>query len=667
MMSETLFDLIPGVAPPASPRWGRAQAAAPGAGGRAGAGPFAFGARVVDGRGVGTPRAGAPQRGDPTMARLVLTNASPAFAGVLAGWEAAGLRRGLRRTDGPLRVATAPKRAVAHVNAVAPAPDRWIVGTGTCVTFSGKLGEAALREVLEALDPRDPLAVRGRVFGHYAIAARLGDRVVAFCDAIASYELYHWTSPCGDAFVVSNFLSDFLAFEGVPRVADDLGALKAAYHGERGIARTSLLPGVLSVGGNEMLEIALRPGAAALSVRSAPPPRPSARPEGFEEGVRSYVRRSDRVFEALSALPSVAINATGGLDSRLLLASAHRHGLRPTLLYGAGNSAMTNTRPEDLAIARALAEAYGWPLRVMDWRQDRPHGAEGRRRLHLRHGFKQPYGATEGLMRALEGGIEPYPELQMGGYNPAFTNRKPWSWGTGRIAMGDFLRRYAADYAEVLASPEARDAYFRGLEADMRALAAELGIAVEADGLRREDFVRLLIQARASKEAFNLNAFNQFGFYLAPYFTAELYADLLAVPGDWREGDRFQLHAIRANCERALELPIFSGVKRFRLDAAAMTMSPVAPGLAARLGRRLGAAAAEVAGALPGGLARPLGRLAGPGGPGADATAAFREGLRAALEREHPSAHIDPRLFARKDLRAVHRYLVARELAGPQA
>ena len=582
------------------------------------------------------------------MARLVITNAPRTLSAVLEGWREAGLSEGFRRVDGALGAATARKRAIEHANAFAPGPDRWILGTGTYVTYSGRAGKDALREILDAFEPGDPLAVRARLFGHYALAVRTGERIAVFCDAAASYELYRWTDPRGGgAFTVSNFLSDFLHQEGVPSAVGDLRALKAAYHGERGIGRVSVLAGVSSVRGDEVVEIALGPERATAEVRRVATPRRPVAAGGFEDALEGYLRESGRIFEALSAFPSVGIACTGGLDSRLLVAGARRHGLRPRLLYGAGDSMMTNTRAEDLAVARAIAKAYGWPLDVMDWRQDRPHDAAERRRLHRRYGFKQPYGATAGVLRALEGGLEPYPVLQMGGYNPAFTNRKPWGWDGETIAMSDFLRRYTADYADVLASGEAREAYLSDLEADVRGLASEEGVAIDGDRIGRDGFVGLLIRGRASKEAHNLNGFNQFCYYLAPYFTSALYAALLAVPAEWRAGDRFQIRAIGASCERALEFPIFSGLKPFRLDPETSTMSPAEPGAARRIRRRIGEATA---------------RLRSAGGPGSDATPAFREGLRRSMEREHPSARIDARLFARKDLRAVYRYLTAREL-----
>ena len=601
---------------------------------------------------------------------IFITNAPRAFETVLGRWDAADLPEGMRIADPRVAVATAMKRSIDHVNALALGNDRWIVGTGTYVTYSGKIGGDALEEIWRAADLEAPLEVRDLLFGHYAIAMRSGNRIVVFYDAIASYELYFWTDPAdGGTFLASNFLSDVLSHPAIRPKVSDFDAIKAAYHGERGIGRHALFDGVLSVEGTSTSRSRSATGTPAPPCATWRVRRAGRRLPRSMPCLATNVAESDRIFAALTAFSTIAINCTGGLDSRLLIAAAHRHDLAPVLLYGAGNSRMTNTRAEDLEAARMVSEAYGWPLHVMDWRQDRPYTEEKRRELHAKYGFKQPYGSTEDLLRCFEGGIAPYPDLQMGGYNPAFTNLKPWSWEGEGIALRGFLARFAADYIDVFASETSRNAYLDRLSADFADLAADLGVVIEDGRLPREDFVRLLIHGRAPKEAFNLNAFNQFAYYLDPYFTTMLFSCLVAVPPDWRRGDRFQLHAIAANCDHALDFPIFSGLKRYRLDREAMTMHTVDPssghgivqpcpsgrGIARRV-------ALKVLGVLQ--------RRGVPGPPRrsgeapTDATPQFRHAARAALDDAGPSGNIDNAAFAQKDLRAVYRYLTAREIAG---
>lgn len=63
----------------------------------------------------------------------------------------------------------------------------------------------------------------------------------------------------------------------------------------------------------------------------------------------------------------IALNMTGGLDSRLILSIYMSIGIKPTLLYGKGNSFITNTMNEDLKIVKKIAQKYNLELKIMDW------------------------------------------------------------------------------------------------------------------------------------------------------------------------------------------------------------------------------------------------------------------------------------------------------------
>jgi hypothetical protein len=285
----------------------------------------------------------------------------------------------------------------------------------------------------------------------------------------------------------------------------------------------------------------------------------------------------------------------------------------------------------------------------MDWRQPVPHDAAARRALQLRHGFKQPYGGTTGVLAAMDGGLRPYPMLQLGGYNPAFTNLKPWAEDRPVDTLDDLAALAAKDALRIArmpgTAPRLAEEVIRRTADDLRVLADEGGIAVGPDGaVPRDAAVRLLMRAREAKEAFNLNAFNQFGYYLAPFYTARLYRMLLDVPAGWRAGDRFQLRAIAEAAPQALDLPIYSGVRAFDLDRATMTMKPKRQGLLARLGARARASVTP------------------------DRTPAFRAAIHAAL-REGPAGGLDAAAIAAADLRVAYRFVTAREIvaafAGP--
>jgi asparagine synthetase B (glutamine-hydrolysing) len=223
---------------------------------------------------------------------------------------------------------------------------------GTYLTEAGETGAAALARVATALTAPDPRAAREALIGHYALVARNGDRVVAMADPIATHDLFLRRS--GGGMALATFLSDMLIGGAVGEI-DEVAALRAAYLGEAGLAGRTILPGVRSLRGHEWLEGDLgRRDADRWTVRGAPP-GPTAPWPDMDAALQGYAHETGRVFGALAGIGPVAINVTGGLDSRLAAAAARAAGIEPRLLYGRGDSRMTNTRAEDLAVVRRAA------------------------------------------------------------------------------------------------------------------------------------------------------------------------------------------------------------------------------------------------------------------------------------------------------------------------
>ena len=101
--------------------------------------------------------------------------------------------------------------------------------------------------------------------------------------------------------------------------------------------------------------------------------------------------------------------------------------------------------------------------------------------------------------------------MQLGGYNPAFTNLKPWEGEASSARIEALAMRAAEDAVRVASTPGtdpamAHDVVLRTAR-DLRLLAAEGGIeAVAGDRVDCEGAVRRLIRAREARESFNLQA-----------------------------------------------------------------------------------------------------------------------------------------------------------------
>lgn len=65
--------------------------------------------------------------------------------------------------------------------------------------------------------------------------------------------------------------------------------------------------------------------------------------------------------------PKININMTGGIDSRIILALFFSINKKPNIVYGFGNSGITNTKKEDLEINKIYAKKFNLNLKILNW------------------------------------------------------------------------------------------------------------------------------------------------------------------------------------------------------------------------------------------------------------------------------------------------------------
>ncbi|MCQ8185495.1 hypothetical protein [Parvularcula maris] len=579
------------------------------------------------------------------MARFYVTNSAPVRRRLEEGWKEAGLRSA--PMEGDLYAASAKKRSIEHVNAASEGPDRWLIATGSYGSFEDGWGGEALPQLLRRFDPSAPLKSRSDLFGHYGVAVRQGGSAFVFCDPIASYEIYVAASVSGD-FLVATSLSDCMKAPWAGSTIGERQALVAAFHGERGLGWRSTAEGVLSLRGHQYAALTRSERGWRLDLRRAERTEPRRARGRFGDAVEAYAQTTRSMLQVAKRAGRPAVNATGGLDSRLVLAAAKEAGMAGHLLYGKGNSALTNTRRQDRVAAQDLARYLGSELTVMDWSGHHVPHERRRRLLRQRYGFKLPYGGTERIIEAFEGGIDPYPDLQLAGYGPGFTNARIWSWQEP-VGVREFAKRYASAYLDVFRSAPAREAYLDHVEEAVGEIAEAAGVPVKGGMITPEAAVALWASTKTSKESFNVQAFNEFCYYLAPHFTSQLQDQLLAVPPEWREGDRFQLTLIAAHDSGILDVPIYSGTRHYVLDRANMTVGLLEGRRdPASLLRRIRTKALETWEARQ------------------DRSETIRAELLEAL-RPLCGDDIDPEKLATKDARAVFRFMTAREMASEES
>lgn len=313
----------------------------------------------------------------------------------------------------------------------------------------------------------------------------------------------------------------------------------------------------------------------------------------IEQAIEQYCGEVQDVFRQLKSVGQLGLFGTGGLDSRTILAALVDKQTPLQLMYGVGDSKLTDYDTRDLGIAQLVAKRYGIPFLELDWSGTQPHSDKKLHDLFDTYGFRyEIYGAPESFLGTFGGDIKPYPDLFLGGYTPAFTNGKPWEKAKAHYTFDDLAadamhyQSGTIDDSECIADKTSYKVAFRE---ELKVALERSGFDILAAGMSLETFVRAKLFLYIRAESRFLNFANDFGNYVAPFMIKRLYDPLLSVPFKYRAHDEFQLRLIHALSPGLIDIPLYSGWGTAHVDKSTfhLVRDPIIekPSLVRRVGK----------------------------------------------------------------------------------
>jgi hypothetical protein len=454
---------------------------------------------------------------------------------------------------------------VATPNMIKCGENDWICSAGTII-YNGWLGEEALRDCYADFVTAGISAVQSKAIGHYALAIRRNNEVTIFTDPQGALNLYYIGT--GSFWFVSNSLyvcASALSQRKIDTTKLLVATLQSSLPGE-----DTFYSDIKRLFGTQLIRIDL--GGGTFRVERIPKSA-SALSWGLpsiQGAIDQYKQEVRAVFRELAAVGPIGLFATGGMDSRTILAGLLDRQAAVQLMYGIGNSRLTDYDISDLDVAKAVAKLYNLPFQQLDWSGNQPHSEETLQELFRTYGFKyEIYGAPESFLRTFNGGISPYPKLFLGGYSPAFTNAKPWELNQKSFAFDDLI----ADGMQFQGGTVENSRWIVGKAAYRSVFATEVKTGLRRaeidypdNGASLETFVKAKLFLYIRSESRFLNFVNEFGHYIAPFLMKKLYDPLLSVPFEYRAKDEFQLRLIHALAPGLVEVPLYSGWGPARID-----------------------------------------------------------------------------------------------------
>jgi hypothetical protein len=499
------------------------------------------------------------------MSRWHLTSSKNADHEARLVCQQANLRPSRQISDSNCHGQAYLKRVVPTPNLIKCGETDWICSAGTII-YDGRLGEEALRDCYTDFVTVGISAVQSKAIGHYAVAIRHNHEVMIFTDPQGALDLFYIDT--GDLWFVSNSIdvcASVLPYRKIDTTKLLVTALQSSLLGE-----DTFYSGIKRLFGTQLIRVDLNNGR--FRVERIPDSTPSLpwSSLSIQDAIEHYKQEVCTFFRQLAAVEPIGIFATGGIDSRTVLASLLNWQTPVQLMYGVGNSRLTDYDTSDLDIARTVAKLYDVPFQQLDWSGNQPHNKEALQELFRIYGFKyEIYGAPESFIRAFNGGISPYPNLFLGGRGPALTNSKPWELNRTSFTFDDLITdgmHYPGGTVEKSRCVVDKAAYRSVIATEMKAGLRCAGIDYPDSGASLETFVRAKTFLYIRAESRFLNFVNEFGHYIEPFLMKRLHDPLLSVPFEYRTKDKFQLLLIHSLAPALLEVPLYSGWSLARID-----------------------------------------------------------------------------------------------------
>lgn len=240
----------------------------------------------------------------------------------------------------------------------------FIVGVGTYI-YKNETGLSSLQLILkDFLETLDVAEIRKKIKGAYSFCICLRNEVYVFNDYYGLYDVYYGNNHNG--YFIGNEVSD-LSFLVDSIEINEFEFLYQSFVG-RYNTKKSILKGIFKLLNNEYIHIK----SGKIFITKIPSDKYKLKVPEFQNVTQAiaYVDTlvSNVVKDILKCFGSIDICITGGLDSRLILASFIREQNSVNhILYGESDNFYMFARNEDLCIAKKLSEISKTKLLKLNW------------------------------------------------------------------------------------------------------------------------------------------------------------------------------------------------------------------------------------------------------------------------------------------------------------
>lgn len=388
------------------------------------------------------------------------------------------------------------------------------------------------------------LSVREKLIGNYLIVLKKGDNVYFFTDPLGIYRVYYSTI---EDFCISTNI--FFLTNCYKKLCIDINGLIEQAFNYGTLRNETIIQGIKTIQGNQIIEYNL--GTQTAQIKSTDF-------EFIDHQQKDFIEIVEMLNEVTDAINynynDISIYMTGGLDSRLLLASLLDSDIKPSLLYGISNSRIISTKEMDKNIVQQISQVLNLKIRIMDWSKSKSF-FDDHEKLLLEFGeYFFIYGGIKNVFHEVskQTGFVDYGyfgEIFRNNHIIDLINKKEFN-------IDDLISIHVNFGGFNISSLSISDKYINTLKNKYTDLMKELKIKNNYISLNQVQLIDAY--RRISKDTYMLNLSNQFCSSFTVLGDYNIFRALTNCDYFYKKGARLQLRFINRLFPKLLHFPIYS-------------------------------------------------------------------------------------------------------------
>lgn len=453
------------------------------------------------------------------------------------------------------------KIGMHNQNAVQKGND-FCVATGTCI-YKESLDYLPLLNDFDG----DMLLIRENTIGQYAICVKKDNRLSVWGDACGCYDIYYYNE--NGTWLISNSLYDMAEvighkllpineFNVIVRMANRYIPNAQTFFDHISILR-----------GEEYINVDLQSSQFNIVKNKVDFPVGEDSFENLVTKAAETLKNNARIAAKVLGTPTICV--TGGLDSRLVLASFLANGIKPHLFYGVGNNRITSPRKEDELCVEQLSKEFNLPIQKGDFSVSSPLDADWNNYIND-CGFTTAYmwGGQKNVIDSLRSGTD---LLMFGWGGELYRNIPGWTEQKAEesITLHELLSKWYIARAE--SAPLIREAipnYDARVEQEMRKECEHLGLNPERMSIDDSFFIEMKYRTMADTQIPSFIQYYKYAYL--PLFEHNVLIN--RVHSNEKDFVKFMLALCSAIYHDILRVAFFTHQQWKTFDADSMSLRP---------------------------------------------------------------------------------------------